>query len=71
MDHNAHHALSMIPLYRLRGAQQRFRSAHPSVPHVVLTPAAYLEITRACKLFDPALRQWTDFAGTPTGPRLG
>jgi acyl-lipid omega-6 desaturase (Delta-12 desaturase) len=71
MDHNAHHALSMIPLYRLRGAQQRFRDAHPSVPHVILTPAAYLEITRACKLFDPALRQWTDFAGTPTGPRLG
>jgi acyl-lipid omega-6 desaturase (Delta-12 desaturase) len=70
MDHNAHHAASSIPLYRIRAAQRRLRTDAPAIAHVELSPASYLRITAACKLFDPESHRWTDFAGTPTGPVL-
>jgi omega-6 fatty acid desaturase (delta-12 desaturase) len=36
----------------------------------MLTPRAYMDIVRRCKLFDYENHRWTDFDGTPTTPRL-
>ena len=68
MDHNAHHAAPKIPLYRLRQAQARLREHRPAIRHYYLTPAAYVRIVDACKLYDSEICRWTDFAGRPTGP---
>lgn len=68
MDHNAHHAGSMIPLYRVRAAQRALRERFPAVQHVFLSPRSYLQIVAACKLYDADRGRWTDFAGNPTGP---
>jgi omega-6 fatty acid desaturase (delta-12 desaturase) len=68
MDHNAHHAAPAIPLYRLHDAQTDLRRRFADIRHYYLTPAAYVGIVDACKLYDSAARCWTDFDGVPTGP---
>jgi omega-6 fatty acid desaturase (delta-12 desaturase) len=70
MEHNAHHALPVIPLYNLQPAQQRMRAAFPDIHAVYLSAPAFCRIADACKLFDFDARRWTDFAGRPTGPVL-
>ena len=70
MEHNAHHALPIIPLYNLAAAQRRLRAAFPDVQTLYLSPPAFCRIADACKLYDFAARRWTDFDGKPTGPVL-
>jgi omega-6 fatty acid desaturase (delta-12 desaturase) len=70
MEHNAHHILSTIPCYNLRGAQATLRARFPGIIREALTPVTYLRNVRACKLFDFERRCWTDFDGRPTGPAL-
>ncbi len=70
MEHNAHHALPVIPLYNLQAAQRRLRAEFPDILAVYLSPSAYCGIADACKLYDFAARRWTAFDGTPTGPVL-
>jgi omega-6 fatty acid desaturase (delta-12 desaturase) len=66
MQHNAHHALPAIPMYRLHAAQARLRAAFPGVLASVVTPGSVWTIARACKLYDPAARRWCDYQGRPT-----
>jgi omega-6 fatty acid desaturase (delta-12 desaturase) len=70
MEHNAHHALTVIPLYNLPTAQRRIRAAFPDIQYVYLSPPAFCGIADACKLYDFAAHRWTDFNGAPTGPVL-
>ncbi|MDE3155165.1 MAG: fatty acid desaturase [Acidobacteriota bacterium] len=70
MEHNAHHALPAIPLYRLPPAQHRMRAAFPDIQAIYLSPPVFCRIADACKLFDFDARRWTDFEGRPTGPVL-
>jgi acyl-lipid omega-6 desaturase (Delta-12 desaturase) len=67
MEHNAHHALPVIPLYRLQAAQRRMRAAFPEIEYLYLSPAAFCRIADACKLYDFDARRWTSFDGRPTG----
>ncbi len=70
MEHNAHHALPVIPLYNLPAAQRRMRAAFPDIHAVYMSPPAFCRIADACKLYDYDGRQWTDFDGRATGPVL-
>ena len=70
MEHNAHHALPVIPLYNLQTAQRRIRAAFPDIQYVYLSPSAFCRQADACKLYDFAARRWTGFDGAPTGPVL-
>ena len=70
MEHTAHHAWPVIPLYHLPTAQQRIRAAFPAVKSLTLWPRVFFGIADACKLFDYRARRWTDFAGRPSGPAL-
>ena len=70
MEHNAHHALPVVPMYHLQAAQRRIRAAFPQIHHLYLSPPAFCRLADACKLYDFAERRWTDFDGTPTGPVL-
>ena len=70
MEHNAHHALPIIPLYNLPPAQRLMRAAFPDIEYLYLSPAAFCRLADACKLYDFAGRRWTDFDGAPTGPVL-
>jgi acyl-lipid omega-6 desaturase (Delta-12 desaturase) len=70
MEHNAHHALPVIPLYNLQPAQRRMRAAFPSIQAIYMSPPVFCGIADACKLFDYEARRWTDFAGRATGPIL-
>jgi omega-6 fatty acid desaturase (delta-12 desaturase) len=70
MEHNAHHALPVIPMYHLQPAQQRMRAVFPDIRAIYLSPPVFCAIADACKLFDFEARRWTNFAGHPTGPVL-
>jgi omega-6 fatty acid desaturase (delta-12 desaturase) len=70
MEHNAHHALPVIPLYNLQPAQRRIRTAFPDIHHLYLSPPAFCRVADACKLYDFTARQWVGFDGAPTGPVL-
>ena len=70
MEHNAHHALPVIPLYNLQRAQRRLRATFPDIQAVYMSPRTFCEIADACKLYDFSARRWTDFDGRPTGPVL-
>jgi len=70
MEHNAHHALPVIPMYNLQAAQRRIRAVFPDIRHLYLSPRAFCELADACKLYDFTARRWTDFEGRPTGPVL-
>lgn len=70
MEHNAHHALPVIPLYNLQPAQRRMRAAFPDIRAIYLSPPVFCRIADACKLYDFDARRWTDFEGRPTGPVL-
>ena len=70
MEHNAHHALPVIPLYNLQPAQRRMRAAFPDIQAIYLSPAVFCGIADACKLFDFEARRWVAFDGQPTGPVL-
>ena len=67
MEHNAHHALPVIPLYNLQAAQRRMRAAFPDIHEVYMSPPAFCRIADACKLYDYDARHWTDFEGRTTG----
>lgn len=70
MEHNAHHALPVIPLYNLQSAQRRIRAAFPDIQAIYMSPPTFCRIADACKLFDFSARRWTSFDGRPTGPVL-
>ena len=70
MEHNAHHALPVIPLYNLQPAQRRIRAAFPDIQAIYMSPPAFCRIADACKLYDFNARRWTDFDGRATGPVL-
>jgi omega-6 fatty acid desaturase (delta-12 desaturase) len=70
MEHNAHHALPVIPLYKLQPAQRRIRAAFPDIHALYLSPAAFCRLADACKLYDFTARRWLGFDGAPTGPVL-
>lgn len=67
MEHTAHHVDMSIPLYRLKGAQDRLEELLPG--RIVVQRFSwrwYFETARACKLYDFTRRCWTDYAGRPT-----
>jgi omega-6 fatty acid desaturase (delta-12 desaturase) len=67
LGHTAHHALGSIPIYHLSEAQAKLIKRYGGdVVTYLFTPAAYLSITRACKLYDFERMCWTDFEGVPT-----
>ncbi|MDH3239308.1 MAG: fatty acid desaturase [Alphaproteobacteria bacterium] len=69
-EHPAHHALPSIPIYKLEQAESKLLDAFgEDVVRYKWTPAAYLAVTRACKLYDFRNHVWTDFQGRPTGAR--
>ena len=70
MEHNAHHALPVVPMYNLPAAQRRIRAAFPDIHFLYLSAPAFCRLADACKLYDYAAHRWTDFDGVPTGPVL-
>lgn len=71
MEHNAHHSLPTIPVYKLPAAQAMVKKAYPGqFVDYEFNWREYAQIISACKLYDFKNRQWTDFSGKPTGPRL-
>jgi omega-6 fatty acid desaturase (delta-12 desaturase) len=67
LEHTAHHAMTSIPIYNLRQAQANLLERYgEEVVRYMLTPASYMAITRACKLYDFKRACWTDFDGVPT-----
>jgi omega-6 fatty acid desaturase (delta-12 desaturase) len=70
MFHNAHHADTRIPLYRLPDAQRALEENYAkSVIQVRFAIGAVRETFRRCKLYDYRQHQWLDFAGIPTEAR--
>ncbi|MHA7871456.1 MAG: fatty acid desaturase [Hyphococcus sp.] len=71
MRHTAHHAMPNIPIYRLSEAQDLLLDRYGDrVVKYDFSVSAYLDIVRACKLYDFERQCWTDFNGVQTGPRL-
>jgi omega-6 fatty acid desaturase (delta-12 desaturase) len=67
LGHTAHHAMTSIPIYNLAQAQAKLLERYgDDVVRYMLTPASYLAITRACKLYDFDRACWTDFDGVPS-----
>jgi len=67
---NAAFPIAAIPLYRLARAQASVRQRRAGIRHYRVTPLVYVRIVDACKLYDSAVRRWTDFAGRPAGHDL-
>lgn len=71
MAHPAHHAHVGTPVYGLPQAQAALSARVGSdSKEYMLSLAEYRRIVTACKLFDFEAMRWTDFDGTPTGPRI-
>lgn len=69
-EHPAHHALPSVPVYKLPEAESRLLQAFGAdVVKYRMTPSAYREVYRACKLYDFRNHVWTDFDGMPTSAR--
>jgi acyl-lipid omega-6 desaturase (Delta-12 desaturase) len=66
MAHTAHHHNMRVPVYALPEAQAAINAEFGNLITYTLTPRAYRDITRACKLFDFERMCWTDFDGVPT-----
>lgn len=67
MEHTAHHVDMSIPLYRLKGAQQRLEDLLPE--RIIVQRFSwrwYFDTARRCKLYDFSRRCWTDFSGKAT-----
>lgn len=67
MEHPAHHLQVNIPLDRLAAAQAQLQNS--SSDHLLRYEwdlATYLQIIKACKLYDFDAKCWTDFKGQPT-----
>jgi acyl-lipid omega-6 desaturase (Delta-12 desaturase) len=72
MEHNAHHALTTIPLYRLKAAQAALETHFPTiVPVVRWSLSGYLDSVRRCKLYDYERQVWLDFDGRATSVPSG
>lgn len=71
MDHVAHHVDPLVPLVRLKEAQQRIEEVLPG--QIVVQEWSVTEllgILRRCKLYDYEAHCWIDFHGSPTTGRL-
>ncbi|MGB3636188.1 MAG: fatty acid desaturase [Rivularia sp. (in: cyanobacteria)] len=71
MEHTAHHIQPSIPMYNLYAAQKHLEEIH--IENIViwhLTFTKYLQITRACKLYDYEQKCWTDFDGNSTSESI-
>jgi omega-6 fatty acid desaturase (delta-12 desaturase) len=67
LEHTAHHALTGIPLYKLKAAQDELeRQLTSHIKIVDWTVSSYLTTLRRCKLYDYRTHQWQDFCGRPT-----
>ena len=66
MAHTAHHHRLRVPVYALPQAQAELNAEFGNLITYKLTPRAYRDIYRACKLFDFERMCWTDFDGVPT-----
>jgi omega-6 fatty acid desaturase (delta-12 desaturase) len=67
MDHGAHHLDPSIPLYHLPKSQKLLEQSCED--HAAVIPWSvrqYLELCRACKLYDFRRHCWTDFEGNAT-----
>jgi omega-6 fatty acid desaturase (delta-12 desaturase) len=65
--HTAHHLDVGIPLYNLAEAQTKIEAAYPdNVIVEQLTFKKFLDISRACKLYDYGKHCWLDFNGNVT-----
>jgi acyl-lipid omega-6 desaturase (Delta-12 desaturase) len=72
MNHVVHHVNPRVPAHYLRRAQIDFLKANPTLFHVVdWSFERHRDIMRRCKLYDFENKCWSDFAGRPTGPKLG
>jgi len=69
LEHTAHHVNPAIPCYRLTEAQRALEDHYPTeVPRRSVTMRRYLEITRACQLYDSHQHRWVTFAEVDTAP---
>lgn len=67
IEHTAHHINPDIPIYNLKYAQGKLESMYPEKCLTYMCSLGkYLEIVKACKLFDFERACWTDFEGNPT-----
>lgn len=67
MDHAAHHIDPAIPLYHLPESQRLLEQTCAEHAAVIRwSPWQYLELCRACKLYDFERHCWTDFEGRVT-----
>ena len=69
MEHTAHHALTPIPLYKLKGAQDDIQTHFGQRMAVVdWTPLRYLDTLRRCQLYDYQSHRWLNYQGEPMTP---
>lgn len=62
MDHTAHHANPAIPLYNLKNAQNKLRSAYPNeVISVHWSIRTYLNNLKECYLYDYERQKWVSY----------
>jgi omega-6 fatty acid desaturase (delta-12 desaturase) len=67
MQHSAHHLNPIIPLYSLKKAQAHLEEGYgDDVISIRWTPSYHWQLTRDCKLYDPARDCWCDFNYQPT-----
>lgn len=71
MEHTAHHADPMVPLYELPAAQTDLTKAYRrDMVRVIWTRKEFLRMLRTCRLYDYADHRWLDYDGTPTTEQL-
>ena len=67
LEHTAHHALTNIPMYRLRQAQDALESRFGNrITVVEWTLSGYLDTLKRCRLYDYRNHRWLDYQGKPT-----
>ena len=56
MEHNAHHALPVIPLYNLQSAQRHMRAAFPDIHEIYMSPPVFCasQTPASCSTMTPA-----------------
>ncbi len=69
MQHTAHHLNPIIPMYSLKAAQHTLEGDHgEDVISIRWNPAYHARLVRVCKLYDPQIDGWRDFAFKATTP---
>jgi omega-6 fatty acid desaturase (delta-12 desaturase) len=67
MEHSAHHADPLVPLYELAEAQRDLERAYRrQMVRPIWTRRMFLHTLRTCRLYDFDAHRWLDYDGTPT-----